>query len=252
MSPVSANLRRAHPPRASSSRHAENCRSLVAGGYYHLINRGNDRSVVFHRPTTTGVSCDDRRAQEEIAPAALLAFCLMPNHFHLVVSRPVQRDVSRWMHWLLTTHTHRHHLRYGTSGRVWQGRFKAFPIEQDDHLLTVMRYVERNACARDSSNAPSNGLGAALPGERMDPVAAACPSPRSRSRPTGGHASTPRRPPRNSRPCERPSIGSNRTATNHGWPRPPNAGPAVVETRPRSSPQAARIGDILVFAAARK
>ena len=49
------------------------------------------------------------------------------------------------MQWLLTTHTHRHHLRYGTSGRVWQGRFKAFPIEQDGHLLTVMRYVERNA-----------------------------------------------------------------------------------------------------------
>jgi putative transposase len=49
------------------------------------------------------------------------------------------------MHWLLTTHSHRHHLRRESSGRVWQGRFKAFPIEQDAHLLTVMRYVERNA-----------------------------------------------------------------------------------------------------------
>jgi putative transposase len=48
------------------------------------------------------------------------------------------------MHWLLTTHTHHHHLRRGSSGRVWQGRFKAFAIERDDHLLTVMRYVERN------------------------------------------------------------------------------------------------------------
>jgi putative transposase len=49
------------------------------------------------------------------------------------------------MQWLLTTHSHRYHLQHGTTGRVWQGRFKAFPIEQDRHLLTVMRYVERNA-----------------------------------------------------------------------------------------------------------
>jgi putative transposase len=49
------------------------------------------------------------------------------------------------MQWLLTTHVHRYHRCYGTSGRLWQGRFKAFPIERDAHLLTVMRYVERNA-----------------------------------------------------------------------------------------------------------
>lgn len=54
-------------------------------------------------------------------------------------------DISRWMHWLLTTHSHRHHRGRESSGRVWQGRFKTFPIQQDGHLLTVMRYVERNA-----------------------------------------------------------------------------------------------------------
>lgn len=48
------------------------------------------------------------------------------------------------MHWLLTTHGHRHHLGRETCGRVWQGRFKAFPIQRDVHLLTAMRYVERN------------------------------------------------------------------------------------------------------------
>ena len=60
------------------------------------------------------------------------------------------------MHWLLTTHAARYHLANGTVGRVWQGRYKAFPIEQGEHLITVLRYVERNAvranlvrCARD-------------------------------------------------------------------------------------------------------
>jgi len=83
----------------------------------------------------------------------MLAACLMPNHFHLVVSPRRTNDISRWMQWLLTTHSHRHHLQHGTTGRVWQGRFKAFPIEQDRHLLTVMRYVERKDWL-DRVNAP--------------------------------------------------------------------------------------------------
>ena len=48
------------------------------------------------------------------------------------------------MQWLLTSHVRRYHRHYHGSGHVWQGRFKAFPIERDEHLLTVLRYVERN------------------------------------------------------------------------------------------------------------
>ena len=74
----------------------------------------------------------------------VLGFCLMPNHFHLVLRPQEDGDLSRWMHWLQNTHVRRYHKHYGTSGHIWQGRFKAFPIEQDEHLLTVLRYVERN------------------------------------------------------------------------------------------------------------
>ena len=118
---------------------------MVAGGHYHVINRGNNRATVF-------ASRDDyaaflrliAQAQERL-PLSVLACCLMPNHFHFVVSQRGAGDTSRWMQWLLTTFSHRYHRRYGSCGRLWQGRFKAFPIEQDVHLLTVMRYVERNA-----------------------------------------------------------------------------------------------------------
>jgi putative transposase len=74
----------------------------------------------------------------------VLAYCLMPNHFHLVLWPRGEGDVSRWMQWLQTTHVRRYHEHYRTSGHVWQGRFKAFPIQEDEHLLTVLRYVERN------------------------------------------------------------------------------------------------------------
>src|SRR6185295_18933230 len=74
----------------------------------------------------------------------LLAYCLMPNHFHLVAWPREAGDLSRWMQWLLTSHVRRYHRHYHGSGHVWQGRFKAFPIQEDEHLLTVLRYVERN------------------------------------------------------------------------------------------------------------
>ena len=48
------------------------------------------------------------------------------------------------MQWVMTSHVRRHLGRRGTSGHVWQGRFKVFPIQQDEHLLTVLAYVERN------------------------------------------------------------------------------------------------------------
>jgi putative transposase len=120
-------------------------RSISDGGCYHLINRGNNRSTVFNSASEYAAFLGLLRAAQERVRLRLLAVCLMPNHFHLVVAQQQAADISLWMHWLLTTHSHRYHLRHGTSGRVWQGRFKAFPIEQDDHLLTAMRYVERNA-----------------------------------------------------------------------------------------------------------
>ncbi len=48
------------------------------------------------------------------------------------------------MQWLLTAHVRRYHRHYRSSGHVWQWRFMAFPIQQDEHLLTVLRYIERN------------------------------------------------------------------------------------------------------------
>jgi putative transposase len=54
-------------------------------------------------------------------------------------------DISAWTHWLFTTHVRHYHQKYGTTGRLWQGRFKAFPVQDDHYLLTLLRYVERNA-----------------------------------------------------------------------------------------------------------
>ncbi len=75
----------------------------------------------------------------------VLGYCVMPDHFHLVVRPYEDGDLSRWMQWLLTTQVRRYRRHHGSSGHVWQGRFKAFPCQDDGHLITLLRYVERNA-----------------------------------------------------------------------------------------------------------
>jgi len=119
-------------------------RACVAGYCYHVLNRGNARSEVFHKPEDYAAFLRAIREASVRLPMPLLAYCLMPNHFHLVV-RPIgDGDLSLWMQWLMTTHVRRYLKHYGHSGHIWQGRFKAFPTQDDDHLITVVRYVERN------------------------------------------------------------------------------------------------------------
>jgi putative transposase len=85
-------------------------------------------------------------AAHERAPMRILSYCLMPNHWHFVLWPKADGELSAFMHWVTMTHTQRwrHARKLVGLGPLYQGRFKAFPIEEDDHLSTVIRYVERN------------------------------------------------------------------------------------------------------------
>ncbi len=118
---------------------------VALGGYcYHVLNRGNGRRTVFHKDGDFHAFVKLLRDAEQHVPMRLLAFCLMPNHFHLALWPREDGHLSAYMAWLLTAHVRRYHNHYHSSGHIWQGRFKSFPIEDNDHLLTVLRYVERN------------------------------------------------------------------------------------------------------------
>jgi putative transposase len=120
-------------------------RAIVADHCYHVINRGNNQLQRFHdRADYTAFLWLIAEANERI-PLPIIGACIMPNHVHLVVRPKRDADVAEWTRWLFTTHARRYHKKYASSGRVWQGRYKAFVIQDDAHLLTVLRYVERNA-----------------------------------------------------------------------------------------------------------
>src|SRR5689334_7567220 len=99
-------------------------RGLIGDSYYHVINRGNASQQIFH----------DEGDYEELLSlfedalkkysVRLFAYCIMPNHFHLLVKPDTAEDLSRLMQWLMTSHVRRYHQSYRTRGHLWQGRFK--------------------------------------------------------------------------------------------------------------------------------
>jgi putative transposase len=122
-------------------------RAAVGGLVYHVLNRANARRQIFFNPFD--YAAFEKVLAEAVArtPLELFAYCLMPNHFHLVVRPAEDGDLWEFMRWLTVTHTQRWHANHQTSGtgHLYQGRFKSFPIEVDHYFLAACRYVEGNA-----------------------------------------------------------------------------------------------------------
>ena len=119
----------------------------VADYPYHVINRAILRLTLFNSP-------EDYADFEELlldtakeTSMRILAYCLMPNHWHLVLYPARDGDLGLFMHRLTNAHTRQVHAKTGTigTGPLYQGRYKSFLIQDDKHLLAVLKYVERNA-----------------------------------------------------------------------------------------------------------
>ena len=119
-------------------------RALADNCCYHLVNRGNGRQQIFHKDGDYRAFVELLLQEREKYAVGVLAWCLMPNHFHILVRPEEATQHNKWMHWVMTTHVRRYHKHYGTSGHVWQGRYKSFLVKNDEHLLTVARYIEGN------------------------------------------------------------------------------------------------------------
>jgi putative transposase len=120
---------------------------IALGGYvYHVFNRANGRLRIFRKE-------DDFLAFEKILADGstlfamrLCAYCIMSNHWHLLLWPRGDGDLSNFMRWVTLTHTQRYHASHGTVGigHLYQGRYKSFPVQSDSHYLSVLRYIEAN------------------------------------------------------------------------------------------------------------
>jgi putative transposase len=114
---------------------------------FHVLNRSVGKKAIFEREPDYAAFEKVLQEARQSNPMRLLAYCLMPNHWHLVLWPEGNDDLSRYMRWITQTHTQRWHKAHDSvgTGPLYQGRFKSFPIAEDDHFYQVCRYVERNS-----------------------------------------------------------------------------------------------------------
>jgi putative transposase len=117
---------------------------------YHALNRAVARLPLLQKEGDFDSFERIMHEAMERHPIRLLAYCLMPNHWHMVLWPRTDGEMTRFLRWMTHTHTMRWHAHYHSSGtgHVYQGRFKSFPVQidaEDLHLLRTCRYVERNA-----------------------------------------------------------------------------------------------------------
>jgi putative transposase len=120
---------------------------ITLGGYvYHVMNRANGRLHIFR--TVGDFLAFERILGEAIGRFAmrLCGYCLMSNHWHLLLWPHGDGDLSDFMRWVTLTHTQRYHAFHDTvgMGHLYRGRYKSFPVQDDCYYLTAMRYIESN------------------------------------------------------------------------------------------------------------
>lgn len=118
----------------------------VGDHVYHVLNRAIGRFKIFENSDDYILFLDILREAKEMTDMRMLAFALMPNHWHLQLYPAKDGDMALFMHWLTNAHTRRVHAQTATTGTgpLYQGRYKSFLIQTDPHLLTVLKYIERN------------------------------------------------------------------------------------------------------------
>ncbi len=123
-------------------------RRVAPGGLvYHVLNRANNRSQIFFADDDYHVFVSLLFDVARRTGMRVLAYCVMPNHWHLVLWPIEDGSLCRFVHLLTVTHAHLHRRRTNTvgEGHVYQGRYRSFPIQAEGYYYNVVRYVEANA-----------------------------------------------------------------------------------------------------------
>ncbi len=120
---------------------------IAPGGLiYHVFNRSAGKMHMFRKDADYVAFERVMLEAHERHPIRILSYCILSNHWHFVVWPREDGELSAFFRWLANTHAMRWRVAHRTVGygHLYQGRFKSFPVQRDEHLLTVLRYVERN------------------------------------------------------------------------------------------------------------
>jgi len=130
---------------------ARTARVDAGGEFYHVLNRANGRLKIFEADKDYQLFEHLLTEAKELTDMRILAYVVMPNHWHLVLNPQKDGDLALFLHHLTNAHTRKVHALTNTngSGHLYQGRYKSFLIGQDGYLLTAVKYTERNPVRAD-------------------------------------------------------------------------------------------------------
>lgn len=124
-------------------------RTTAPGAVHHVVNRGNRKQIIFRKRADFQAFIQVLAEAVDRFEMRVIAFCLMRNHWHLLLWPGEDVSVSAFMHWLTSTHVRRYHAHYELTGtgHLYQDRYRSDICRDDRGLLAVMRYVEGNPVA---------------------------------------------------------------------------------------------------------
>lgn len=118
------------------------------GAWYHVMNRGRRREQIYQDEEDYRLFLEVLQDTAKMWNLRVSAYCLMSNHYHLLVQTP-DGNLSRCMRHLNGVYTQRYNRRHGIDGQLFRGRYKAVLVEEDSHLLELLRYIHRNPIEAD-------------------------------------------------------------------------------------------------------
>ena len=118
-------------------------RSVLPDGVFHVTSRGVARTLIFRDELDYAEFAAQLSRVEETCGWAVHAYCLMPNHYHLIVEA-TQADLSRGMHRLNGHYARRFNERYDRTGHLFQNRYSSYVIDDERHFERALAYVQDN------------------------------------------------------------------------------------------------------------
>ena len=158
----------AHSPRKQSE-----------SGFYHVFTRGSGRQIIFEDVSDNERFLSCLASSLEKSDAKLHAYCLMSNHYHLVLETEYAA-LSAFAYLLNSAYAKYFNRTHNHAGHLFQGRFHSEPIENDEYFLAAIRYVHRNpveACMTDTCDYPWSSYATYIEAESTGPAASTPPIP---------------------------------------------------------------------------
>ena len=129
-------------------------RFYLPGLPVHAVQRGHSREAVFYEDADYRAYLGWLREAAERYHCAIHAYVLMANHVHILAAPQDSQGISRMIQYVGRRYVPYINYHYGSSGTLWEGRYKASLVHDDDYLLTCMRYIELNPVRADMVNHP--------------------------------------------------------------------------------------------------